>query len=237
MNLSFKVVAIGCVGACLMASAAVAGPSQIKMTDTNAWNQPRQGGPFEVEPISFDFTPQGMGQFGAGTGNFISFCLEGNEFIDEGETYNVEFSTMAKDGGIGGGNPDPLDERTAFLYDAFIKGQLDDKLAAFNGSVFTYEQGASGSYLQGAIWFIEEEIDAVTGLAVDLVAMADAAVGVGGEWFGKGLGSVRVMNVYNTDGSHAQDQLVAIPLPIPAVLGLAGLIGVGVARIRRRGLA
>ena len=37
-----------------------------------------------------------------------------------------DISTEAKNGGVGGGSPDPLDERTAFLYHNFFWGTLKD---------------------------------------------------------------------------------------------------------------
>lgn len=128
--------------------------------------------------------------------------------------------------------------RAALLYTAFINGSLPGRLASFDGSIFTYEHSASGHALQEAIWHIEEEIGPVAGLAASLVAMADAAVGFGGEWFGMGLGAVRVMNMADAGGHTYQDLLVLeptmIPLPAPVFTGAVGLAGVIALTLRRR---
>lgn len=121
---------------------------------------------------------------------------------------------------------------------AFINGSLAGKLASFDGSIFAYEHSASGHALQEAIWHIEEEIGPVAGLAASLVAMADAAVDFGGEWFGLGLGLVRVMNMADAGGHAYQDLLVLeptmIPLPAPVFTGAVGLAGVIALTLRRR---
>ncbi len=225
---------VGTVAAAVIATTASAAGEQIKFIDTNTWGQGGGGGPFAVQPINFDFAPKGMDQHGAGNGNFLTFCVEKNEYIGNGQTYNVEFNTAALNGGKGGGSPDYLSAQTAFLYTAFIKGTLDDKLSVFNGSNFVYEGASSGAAIQQAIWYLENENGSVGGMAADLVDMANAAVGVGGDWDGQGIGSVRVMNLYDSNGGFAQDQLVLIPLPVPALMGLAGLVGIGLVSRRRR---
>ncbi len=218
-----------------------AGPGTLQFTDLDTWGQSawltqnQDGGPFETIPVGFDHV-QGLGQFGAAAGSYLSFCLELDEPVGVGPVYDANLSSSAKDGGVGG-SPDPLDARSAFLYTAFIQGTLDDKLDAFNNGNFNYETSRAGAAMQQAIWVIEEEISTtgILGLTTQLLALADAAVDGGGEWDGMGIGNVRVVNL-TAGGLKKQDQLVMIPLPMPVMLGLVGLGGV-LLMSRRRLLA
>ena len=246
---SKKVIGIlGVAAAVAMASATLAAPAQLKFVNTDAWGQKaagdtRGGGPFEVTPIN-QGDVQGLGTNGAAAGNYLSFCVELNEHIGRA-TYNADQNTEAINGGVGGGNPDPLDARTAFLFTAFQKGTLASKLDDAGGAgpgTFTIGDGASGTALQEAIWVIEQEIDVSTvssTLATDILSLADAAVAQGGEWFGKGIGNVRILNLTDVNtGENKQDQLILIPLPVPAMLGLVGLMGIaGISYKRRLALA
>jgi len=235
MRSNAKTGLIGCVGALALAGMALAGPKQLTFDNVDAWGGGGAGGPFEVDPSGFDSAPQGLGEHGAADGRFITFCVERNEFVSEGVTYNAEINTAAVSGGVGGGSPDPLDARTAFLYTSFIKGTLGDLMddAGLDHS-FVDEDPASGLALQDAIWAIEQELTSVGAFAQDLIDLADQAVATGGVWAGKGIGNVRILNLTTVNGGAAQDQLVLIPLPVPAALGLVGLLGVGAASWRRR---
>jgi len=225
-----------------LGSVASAAPAQLKFVDTDAWGQKaagdlRGGGPFEATPINQGTGVKGLGTNGAAAGNYITFCVELNEHIGK-TTYNAARNTGAIAGGVSGGNPDPLDDRTAFLYTAFLKGTLASKLVAGGYGTFTVGDGASGTALQEAIWVIEEEIDVSTvtsTLATDIIALADAAILSTGEWFGKGIGGVRILNLTDvTTGDDKQDQLILIPLPMPVLLGLVGLAGVAFVSRRKR---
>jgi len=230
------------IAGAMVAGAATASANLLTLTETSAWGSDDTLGPFEVQP-SFGGNPF-LGQNGAAPGNFITFCLERNEDAGEGVTYNVSLSTAAKNGGQGGGNPDPLDERTAFLYTKFSEGTLDDSFNAWTTSqfTFTYLEAFSGESLQDAIWVIEDEKPffrddknpAEVAFRNELIAFADQAVAFGGEWFGMGIGNVRVMNLTKLDGTNAQDMLTIVPLPMPVALGLVGLVGVAAASRRRK---
>lgn len=228
------------VAAMCSATSVWAGPERLQLVDNSAWGGFFSGGPYEVSPTGFGFSPVGSRQFGAGEGRFITFAVEVNGDLWEGPfQYHVALSGNAVGNGAGGGDPDPLDSRSAFLYTAFATGQLTAKLSSFDGSGFVYEQAASGSALQDALWHIEEEIGGVSGLAASLVAMADAAILNGGEWFGKGLGDVHVMNITDAGGYAYQDLLVlqptSVPLPPPVLLSILGIgTVVGGARLRSR---
>ena len=218
-----------------LGSVASAAPAQLKFVDTDAWGQKaagdtRGGGPFEATPIN-QGDVQGLGTNGAAPGNYLTFCVELNEHIGN-TTYNAVQNTEAIDGGAGGPSPDPLDARTAFLYTAFLKGTLASKVSGF-----IVGDGASGTALQEAIWVIEDEIDVSTvssTLATDIIALADAAIAPTGEWYNKGIGNVRILNLTDANGVNKQDQLILIPLPMPVLLGLVGLVGVAYVSRRKR---
>jgi hypothetical protein len=220
-----KKLFVGC--ACVLAAscAAVAGP-QIKFTSVNAWGGSSGGGPFEVEAIGF--APAGLGLHGAAAGRFITFCVETNEYIQDGKTYDVVTNTSAISGGSGGPSPDPLDSRTAFLYTMFMNGTLDTL-----ESSFTYLNAASGEALQDAIWSLEDEISSPSSgsLAGKLIALAQSNVD-SGSW--TGIGNVRILNL-TRNGEKAQDQLVMLPtpIPLPSAAGLAA-VGLGLVSVRRR---
>lgn len=183
------------------------------------------GGEFKAAFANFSFAPNSL----TGGSFFETFCLERNETIQFGRTYFADFSTSAKSGGAGGPNPDPLDARTAFLYTNFIRGEL---------AGYDYSGGAgrasSANALQNAIWYLEQEITnlslGLNGAEQALAAQFVAAANNSG-W--TDIGGVRVMNVYaNADGTgNHQDQLIMVPAPSAAVLGLIGLLSAG--RFRR----
>jgi len=160
-----------------------------------------------------------------GAGSFQTFCLEYHEKFTPGSILNVVLNTAASSATQG---LDPIDPRTAFLYTRFREGSLP----GYDYSSTTARK-ASGSQLQRAIWYLEDEAG---GADNAFVALANAAVSIGGEWYGMGLGDVRAMNLFSSDGTSRQDQLTIVaPLPPGAITGLAGLCGVaGLAWLRRR---
>ncbi len=186
---------------------------------------------FEYSPYhsgiggEFKLTPLGGANAGA-TGltadlsldSLESFCMQSDELIAPGSIYRFEINTgVPSSGGF-----DPLDDRTAYLYTYFRNGVLPG---------FDYGAGrtASSGALQDAIWFIEGES---LGVNNAFVAQANAAVGPGGVWEGKGIGGVRVLNLFSLDRIDAQDQLTIVPgSGAIALAGAAGLLG---SRRRRR---
>lgn len=189
------------------------------------------GGEFRAIPQSdFTITPLNTGtafQFGIASAapQFETFCMERFENIDtSGATYRADLNTetvaQAPEyaGGAHGGFNDPLDARTAYLYDHFIHHQL---LTAYN-----YSDEASriedANSLQQAIWFIEEEDSTpLLGKALDFYNEANSAVN-SGQW--TGIGDVRILNIY-TDGDRVdyQDELVLVPGPASLIALAAGL--------------
>ena len=204
------------VSVCALALVATVGQAAVIRVDTSPFRN-GSGGEFKITPqtgfagltgLAADLSPS----------SFQSFCLEAGENVTMGQLYSVVINTGAMNGGVGGF--DPLDERTAFLYTKFRNGTL---------SLYDYDGDRDGSAgaLQKAIWFIEGESG---GQHNAYVALANAAVAVGGEWYGMGIGNVRVLNLTKSNGDRAQDQLTIIPAPGTALLAIGGLL---VARRRR----
>ncbi len=156
---------------------------------------------------------------------FKSFCLEKDEYIRFGKKYYVVVNDEAVNGGAGGPSPDPLDSRTAWLYNEFVEGTL-------NGYDFDNTgigRLTSAAALQNAIWYLEEEISSIqTGtLTEHFVQLANAS-----SWYANNyIGNIRILNLYencNLTG-HAQDQIVKIAaIPAP---GAIPLVGIGVALV------
>jgi hypothetical protein len=176
------------------------------------------GGEFIATPTGFSSAYR----LEAAAPKFETFCLEKNESLSHGKTYNVDISNVAVKGGVGGGSPDPLDVKTKWLYCQFISKTL-------TGYSYTTDAArvASADALQDAIWYIEQEVGTLT---------------AGGQFFydlavknAKDSDCTRVMNLwYVQDGPRvdAQSLLVCVPAPGAVVLGMLGLGLIG--WVRRR---
>jgi len=144
---------------------------------------------------------------------FETFCLEKVEYFHPGHVYDVALDTVARNGG-GGPNPDPLDIRTAWLYDNYLDGNL---------ASFTAKQ------VQKVVWYVEQEINwlNLSTTEKNLFSLADS----GGSVWGTDFHGVMVMNLSGSDYDPAQSQLVrclpptpgTIPVPGAAMLALLGL--------------
>ena len=199
------------IGAMAVAVAANAGTVQIYQTAYSSGS----GGEFQAYLTGAAFTPTSL------TGNGVeTFCIELSEQFQPGATYNFTIETAAMGGGGGSvAGQDPLDERSAYLYDLFITGNLPGYDYS-NGSGL--RQANAGS-LQNALWYIEQEVGSLdTPDAVSWYNLSAAGIG-------QGLGNVRVLHIFTLDDSGAQipsqDQIIRVPSSGSlALLGLTGLV-------------
>jgi hypothetical protein len=154
---------------------------------------------------------------------FQTFCLEKDETLAFGSTYYFTVNTAADEGGVGGASPDPLDPRTAWLYNEFLNGTL-----AYDYADAT-DREADAALLQDAIWALEEEITAPA--SNPFYNLANNASGISG-----GIGDIVVLNLYDSHGKH-QDVLARVTppaVPAPGALLLSGLGTMVAGYLRKR---
>ncbi len=186
----------------------------------------------------------GGGEFSAdligvgGSPDFYTFCLEKNEGLAFGVTYDYTLSTAAMAGGLGGGNPDPISAGTSFLYQRFLNETLPGYSFANTTPAERAARAASGRDLQNAIWGLEDE--QAVDLANPFIAQVVAAFGtVAGAKADATAGGIGVLNP--TDPAVAQSSpmfrrqsvLVNLPDNGTAAMMLGGsLMLIGAARRR-----
>jgi hypothetical protein len=149
---------------------------------------------------------------------FPSFCLEKNEYFNPGGVYFVnDVSGSAYNGGVNGGNPDPIDGKTAWIYLNFRNGTISNPV---NSNLAQQERG-----IQEAIWYIENEITALpAGNASFYYNLASQA---GSKALSNALQQVRVVNPVTLNAAGAiterqQSQLEVTPVPEPGSMVLLG---------------
>ena len=187
------------------------------------------GGEFNIEPSDWAGITGYDTKALVGDG-FESFCLERSEYVTIPGTYNAVFNSKA----VMGGNPpngDPISIGTAYLYNQFALGQL----TGYNYTVGSGRAVDAGA-LQNAIWMLEGEItwDSSNEFIALLLGIPDYSSEALATANNNGVIPVAVLNLYNSNGSLAQDQLVRVPEPgILILLGIA-LSAVGLAARRYR---
>jgi hypothetical protein len=181
------------------------------------------GGEFNIS--SADFNPVAMG-YTANTivnSGFETFCVEKNEYFNPGSTYYYSISDGAINGGISGGNPDPLSIGSAWLYSQFAHGTL----AGYDYSTLGGSSTSAAS-LQEAFWWLEGEVSGqnfANSFETAVVGQFGSATNAMAN--NNGSYGVAVVNIWG-DARHtqlAQDQLVLAPVPDGGTTAL--LLGMG----------
>jgi hypothetical protein len=171
-------------------------------------------------------------------GSFATFCIESSEFISDPPsgpyTYTINTGAVAGDGGADATDPNtglPMDNisiGTAWLYSQFSAGTLT--LDTGSGSYFDANRLANAGELQDAIWYLEDEEG---GQNNGYVALAETALGETLpqiEADSNGAYGVVALNLFNSNGDLAQDQLAVVPEPATVSCFLLGLSGLAYAR-------
>jgi hypothetical protein len=249
-------------------SGAVAQAGTIKLEKPDYWANGGDGGwsatsigGGEFRVIEFDGrSVRSMGANAALPGSlFQTFCVEFNQHVVPGRTYNWDLGTGVVDGGVSGhdpigGNYDPLDARSAYLYTQFHRGVLSNYHYDLTQLPPNDDRVDSAKALQLALWRLEGELTGsllaayTTGNGA-VYQQARAWVEEANKWVAgfddatghhqwSGLGQVRVLNLWYLDGRgnrvNAQDQLIMIPLPPAVWIGLGLLGGFAALEVRRR---
>ncbi len=180
---------------------------------------------------------------------FQTFCVEGGEYINAGDTYTAVLNSKAVNGGLSASSGgDPISIGTAWLYSQFATEHLGD---------YNYSGGrqTSAAELQDTIWALEgEEGKDLLGLALAGNPFANDVLNKFGDVVSakadapKWAYGVAVLNIsatasetnqdwwYSQNNGRAQDQLVMVPEPSPLLffgLALIVLAGVSTWRLRR----
>lgn len=171
-----------------------------------------------------------------GSSQFVTFCLEFNEHFSYGGTYNFTLSDGAVNGGVSGGNPDPLSDETRWLYYLAASGSYAPWYTAATGLPTSASVGAA---FQNAIWLLEGErtIAEIGGATSAGYLLAQYAV-THQNWadlYAQG-NRVYAMNLTTLSGALAQDQLAwtRVSVPEPGTMLLLGLGFFGLAAFLRR---
>ncbi|MEM9158829.1 MAG: hypothetical protein AAGB46_07235 [Verrucomicrobiota bacterium] len=204
----------------------------------------------------------GGGEFGVdvlGYGDnsdLLTFCLEVDEFLSFGKTYNYDIDVAARLGGNNFNSDDPgssasptydtLSKGTDFLYDLFYRGLSDatiwsSELLGYGGS----DRKADATALQFAIWVLEDEKKlgsskkTSTGVGgnkyLNLVESEFGTIGEAKENYDWTTSNVRVMNIWKGNKLKQSQVTYVTPESGLVLLITSGAIGImGFLRRRRK---
>jgi VPDSG-CTERM motif len=213
-NKTFLVLMIGAASLAVFGPMASAATMQLTLNYGN--RQSGIGGEFNAS--SQDFVPATMGYAPSTTfnGGFETFCVEFNEHFTPGSSLYYGISQGAVNGGVSGGNPDPISKGTAWLYLNFAQGTL----TGYNYSLGPLGN-ASAAALQATIWWLEGEGANPNNTFSNLVMSLPNYLQNNNGYYG-----VSVLNLWG-DINHtlpAQDQLI---LTVPDGGSTVMLLGLG----------
>jgi len=209
-----RLVAVSLTVAVLALAGNVGATPMVTLTTSSLRDGSFGGGPFSADLLGNAKNP-----------DFLTFCIEINEHISLPGTYDYSVGMYAVKGGQGGPKPDPLDERTAYLFRGFLNGSL---------GVDTIVEAQA---LQEAIWRIEQETSTswYSSTTDDTLAnfyLTESTKAVKDNFYG-----VQVMNLTSKDstGATVQNQsMLYVPEPGMFILLGPGLLGLGLLRRRMK---
>ena len=212
----------------MMFMPALAKASTVTLTDYNLGssnfsnNAAGGGGPFEAKTTGTAL----------GVADFITFCIEFNEHFSYGGTYDFTLSDNAVNGGVAGGNPDPVSDATKWLYYQVVSGGYTSTYTAATSLGLSNNVGADFQY---AIWYLEQErTEAEIGGPTSAGRLlAQYALDNQADWIPLFAAGHRVyaMNLTDAAGGLHQDQLAYAAVP---ELGSLMLLGTGLLVVSRK---